>query len=352
MKKSIKVGSKSFLHLDGNTLYFDNEDKSEIYSNPYLMKDTVLDFDINEKGLLRIFTKDGNALTINFNNNEIIKDIKIVKKIYNASIFKKQILIIYDQTFTSSLIDFNGKIIEEYSDIKKQVRFCVFTSQLKALADSSLLYVKKIGENNWKRYKYREFYITHLINVNRHSEFGLTTQQNTRIFRKHFQTVFRSWAKNTVSLLQCPCRKHFYAHLDNEGLLRIGDNEGQYSIQENNITGICWDMGMLWGRNNNNIWKKISMTFDDQLFDLRSSKIEGLEAPLLINEQLKVIDVVETIIERPSLSQDIMKTLPSVAQQLKNGIIVKEALHSLETYINKIGSIEEMIGQLDLILPE
>jgi len=350
MRKSEKLGSYKFFHLTDNSLYYETLEGSNIYNFPFEMKENVLDFSISDNGHLKVFTKDGQAVVINVKKNSIVSNVNFSQKFYNASICKDEILAIKDQVFAPVLLNFDGKVMETYTDISKKVRFCIFTTQLQAVADSSLLYIKKVGNDEWKRYKYREFYITNLFNVNRNTEFGLTTPHNTRIFRKHFQSVFRSWAQNTVCLLQCPCRKHFYAHLDADGLLRVGDNEGEYSIQENQVSGICWDMGMLWARSKDGKWSKVALTHEDQIFDLRATHLNGLEAPLAIKDNGKVIDILETLIERPALSQEIMRVLPPIAQQLKNGIIVREAQKSLETYINKYQMIEEVIGQIGMIV--
>lgn len=350
LKISAKVGSNAFLHLDGKMLYLDSAKNSKPLKLSIDIKDKVLAFSLDEKGVIRIFTTDGNAITVTLEtlNNPTV--VNYNKEFFSASIFRHQILAIISGEYRPVLLDFKGNVLEEYSDIQKQVRFCIFTSQLKAVADSTLIYVKKSGEKEWHKSKYRDFYITHLINVNRQTEFGITTKTTTRVFRKHFQSTFRPWATDTVALLQCPSRRHFYAHLNNSGLLRIGDNEGEYSIQENGVTGICWDMGMLWTRNNEGKWHKCVLSFDDQLFDMRAEMLKGLETPLEVPTSGNVINVVEAIIERPAMSKEIMTVLPPIAQKLRQSTIINDAIKSLDTYISKSGQIDELLGQIDLAL--
>ncbi|EAY20924.1 hypothetical protein TVAG_437500 [Trichomonas vaginalis G3] len=350
LKISAKVGSNTFLHLDGKNLYLDTAEKSQLLKLSIDITDKVLSFSLDEKGVIRIFTSDGNAITVTLETLKKPTVFKYAKEFFSASIFRHQILAIISGEYRPILLDFKGNILEEYTDIQKQVRFCIFTSQLKAVADSTLIYVKKSGEKEWHKSKYRDFYITHLINVNRQTEFGITTKTTTRVFRKHFQSTFRPWATDTVALLQCPSRRHFYAHLNNAGLLRIGDNEGEYSIQENGVTGICWDMGMLWARNNNGKWHKCVLSFDDQLFDMRAQMLKGLETPLEVPSSGNVINVLEAIIERPAMSSEIMTVLPPIAQKLRQSTIINDALKSLDTYISKSGQIDKLLGQIDLAL--
>lgn len=364
LRKSMKVKSDTFLHLVGRDLYLDTVDGSSLLQTSVDISGKVLDFSIDEEGVIRIFTSDGNALQFTLENaTKEMKDPKNKKSklptiahfdgsFFSASIFRHQILAIIEGEWKATLLDFTGKVIQTYEEINKRVRFCLFTSQLKAVADSSVIFVKKSGEKGWVKSKFRDFFITNLMNVNRQTEFGLTTKTTTRIFRKEFQYIFRPWAVDTVALLECPCRRHFFAHLDNNGNLRIGDNEGEYSIQENDVTGICWDMGMLWARNSEAKWSKLVLSFDDQLFDMRASMLSGLEEHDEVRGKGNVIDIIERIIERPASSMEIMKVLPPVAQRLRKSLIVDEAISSLDTYIAKTGQIEELLGKIDLILPE
>ena len=364
MRKSAKIQSDTFLHLIGRDLFLDTSKGSDYFQLSINIIGKVLDFSVDEEGVIRIFTSDGNAIQVTLETaNKPLKESKSKqqnypaiasynKVFYNASIFRHQILAIIENEWKAVLLDFNGNVLLEYTEIPKKVRFCIFTSQLKAIADSSIIYVKKSGEKEWHKYKDRKLFITNLIHVNRQTEFAVITKTTTRIFRKQYQVAFRPWAKETVSLLQCPCRKHFYAHLDNNGLLRIGDNEEEYAIQENDVTGICWDMGMLWARNSESKWRKICLAYDDQLFDMRVSMLNGLEIQPKMQTSGNVIDVIERIIETPATSQEIMEVLPPIAQRLRKSRVINEAISSLDTYISKSGQIEELLGQIDLILPQ
>ena len=363
MRKSAKIQSDTFLHLIGRDLFLDTSNGSDYFQLSVDITGKVLDFSVDEEGVIRIFTSDGNAIQVTLEtaakslSKSKSKQQKYPaiasydKTFYNASIFRHQILAIIENEWKAVLLDFNGNVLLEYNEIPKKVRFCIFTSQLKAIADSSIIYVKKSGEKEWHKYKDRKLFITNLIHVNRQTEFAVITKTTTRIFRKQYQVAFRPWARETVALLQCPCRKHFYAHLDNNGLLRIGDNEQEYAIQENDVTGICWDMGMLWARNSESKWRKICLAYDDQLFDMRVSMLSGLEIKPEMQASGNVIDVIERIIETPATSDEIMKVLPPIAQRLRKSRVINEAISSLDTYISKSGQIEELLGQIDLILP-
>ena len=365
LTKSAKLKSDTFLHLIGRDLYLDSSDSTEFFTLSHVdITHNVLDFSVDEEGVIRIFTTTGDAIqvTLDSRNKKLSKPkskqqnyptlASYEQNFYNASIFRHQILAIIEGEWRAVLLDFNGNVLQQYEDIPKKVRFCIFTSQLKAIADSSIIYVKKSGETEWHKYKDRRLFTTNLIHVNRQTEFAVVTKTVTRIFRKQYQIAFRPWAKETVALLQCPCRKHFYAHLDSSGLLRIGDNEEEYAIQENDVTGICWDMGMLWARNREGKWRKICLSFDDQLFDMRVSKLSGLEITPEVQESGNVIDVIERIIETPATSMEIMKVLPPIAQRLRKSRVINEAISSLDTYISKSGQIEELLGQIDLVLPQ
>lgn len=357
MKKSYKIGNQTFIHLDGNTLLLDEEGSSKLFPFSKDLQDKVLDFFFNEpKRKLQIFTKDGEAITktlTDLSSGEE-KTISFDVQCKCASIYHRYVLFITND-LKPFLANFKGEIIEEFHDIGKSVGFCLLTSQLIALASSSQLYFRKYSSSGddyeWKTHKFRDFFVKNLISVNRQFEFGLMTTCNTRIcYYSLPQSIFRSWAKNTVCLLQCPCKRHFYAHLDSSGVLRIGDNKEDFTLQESNVTGICWEMGVLWARNENAIWHQVVMTYNDQLFDMRTTKLSEMEAKLNINDSGQVINILEALKERPALSQEILKVLPPIAQNLTNGVIVKEVKKSLDSYINKSDKIYELLGQIDLAL--
>ena len=350
MKKSIKIGNQTFLHLEGKTLLLDKDGTSAPYPFQKDLNDKILDFWFDEsERQLKVFTADGEGMIIKIDNDEKPKVISLETKCISASIYSNDILTI-TENYKPILLNFRGEIKEEYQ-LPKEVRFCLLTSQLRVLADSSLLFYRKVKSTEWKTHKFRQFLITHLINVNRQLEFGLTTSHNTRIC--HYsrpQAIFRNWAKNTVCLLQCPCTRHFYAHLDSDGVLRIGDNEADFTLQESDVTGICWEMGVLWARNSTSSWHRVVMVYDDQLFDMRTVSLAGMEAELNIQNTGQVINILEALKERPQLSQEIMSVLPPIAQNLTEGIVVNEVKRSLDAYIKKSDQIYELLGQIDLAL--
>ncbi|OHT06253.1 hypothetical protein TRFO_25734 [Tritrichomonas foetus] len=353
MKKSVKAGNQIFIHLVERTLLLDKDGKSEPYPFSVDLTDKILDFSFDEPNRqLRVFTTDGDAIITGLNSSSQPKTSSLGIPCICASIHSHEILAITNE-FRAVLLNFRCETKETYTEITKPVRFCLLTSQLKVLADSTLLYVRKTGSSNteWKKHKFHEFYVTHLIGVNRQLEFGLTTYHNTRIcHHSRPQSIFRSWAKNTVCLLQCPCTRKFYAHLDSSGILRIGDNEADFTLQEKNVTGICWEMGVLWARDNNANWHRVVMAYEDQLYDMRTTKLSGMEAELNIQSAGQVINILEALKERPALSQEIMAVLPPIAQNLTDGIIVNEVKKSLDAYIKKSDSIYELLGQIDLAL--
>ena len=225
------------------------------------------------------------------------------------------------------------------------------TGQIKALADSSCLMVLKAGRPEWGKHKFRNFYISQLVNINRQLEFGLITSHNTRICKARYQTVFRKWASNTTCLIQCPCTKHFYAHLDNKNVLRIGDSESDYTLQETNVTGICWNMGVLWVRSVDCNWRGIVLSYNDQLYDLRINKLSQLEAPLnFTSNNNTIVDILDCFKERPALSKEMFKVLRPLSQNLNNGIIVQESKCTLDSYIKKGEQINRLLGQIDFAL--
>lgn len=356
MKKSIKAGKQTFIHLEGNTLLLDKEGNSSLLKMKNIdLQDKVLDFSFDEPTrLLRIFTKDGDAIKTtlydNSDNDEKITSLNI--QCICASIYSHDVLMITNE-YKPLLANFKGEIKYDFPEITKPLRFCLLTSQLVALADSSQLYYRKISTNDseFKTHKFRDFFIKGLMSVNRQLEFGLITSQNTRIC--HYsrpQIIFRNWAKNTVCLLQCPSTRRFYANLDSNGILRIGDNEKDFTIQESNVTGICWEMGVLWARDEQTSWHRVLLAYNNQLFDMRTTKLSEMEAQLNIKDAGQVINILEALKERPALSQEIMTVLPPIAQNLTNGVIVKEVKKSLESYINKSDKIYELLGQIDLAL--
>jgi hypothetical protein len=350
MKKCIKVGNETFLCLQEQTLWIDCSGSTTQYAFPIDLTSKILDFDFEETTrTLRAFTTDGQAVTTPLDTPAEATAISFDQIFISASIYDLEVLAITAE-FKPFLLDFKGNIVQEYPEIVKQVRYCLLNGTLKALADSSVLYVRKSRTSAWEKHKFRDFFIKSLMNVNRHMEFGLTTSQNTRIVRNRFQSVFRGWAKDSVSLLQCPSSRHFYAHLDKDGLLRIGDNDSDFSLQEMNCSGICWDLGVLWSRNLGGEWHRVVLAFNDELYDLRCVKLDGMERPLKIEDSGKVIDVLETLKERPTMSKEVLKVLPAIAQDLRDGLYIQEAKVSLDVYIKKSEAIQEVLGQIELVL--
>lgn len=367
MRKSLKCSGDTFLSLSGRSLYIDKNGKSSIFTiKKSKLSDCVLDFSINDMfSTVNIITTDGNFISVNINNFKEVVVNNCGFKLVSASICNDKALIIASDTYKVLLMDFQCNVIEDYTenfarkrnDTKNQYihnRFCILTPHLKAVADSSVLHIKREDEEDagWVRHKFRDSFITSLINVNNTYEIGLTTQQNTRIFRKRSQTIFRSWAHDTISLLQCPCKHHYYAHLDKDGHLLVGDNESEFSIQEDSVTGICWDMGILWARDQDARWKKLLFSFNEQLFDLRVSRLSELEEPVPVKSKGHIIEVIETIIDRPAVSTEILNILPSIAQELKESYLIDDAIHSLETYVSKSEGILKLMGQIEMILPK
>jgi hypothetical protein len=232
MKKCAKIGNQRFLCLDGQTLILDDHGSTGPYPFSVDLAGKVLDFSHDPNlNLLRVFTTDGDAITLSNDTDSAPTVFSFSSPFIAASIHNTEILAI-SMTYVPSLLNFEGDVLEEYPAIRKPVRFCFLSGAVKALADSTVLYTQKYTSTEWTRDKTRDFYIKALIDVNRHLEFGLVTTRGTRIVRNAYQTVFRDWAKETVSLIQCPCSRHFYAHLDKSGNLRVGDSEADLTLGE------------------------------------------------------------------------------------------------------------------------
>lgn len=357
LRRSSKIGNQSFLILNGNTLFLDVNGHSDLYPFSRNLENQILDYSFTEPTRqIRVFTKDGVLITttIQLDSNKHKKPKEEIYETHleciSASFNSKELLVI---TSESKPILFNSQMEpNEFPEITKQVRFCLLTSQLIVLADSSIVFVHKKGsEDGWIKHKYRDYFIKSLIPVNRQHEFGLATTANTRIC--HYsrpQSIFREWAKNTVSLIQCPSQRHFYAHLDSEGILRIGANKEDFTLQEVNVSAICWEMGVLWAKNDDANWHRVVMAYNDQLYDMRTTKLAEMETKPNIKDSGQVINILEALKERPALAPEIMTVLPPIAQNLTNGIIVKEVKRSLDSYIKKSDKVYELLGQIDLAL--
>lgn len=350
MRKSVKAGNRTFIHLTDETLYLDQNGSSELFPLPFDAKGKVLDFFYDgDDRKVKIITKDGKGITSCLDDLSDPTIVQFDMQFISASISYDNAVVV-DSEYLGQMINFSGEVLEKYTDIPQQMRFCLYTDKLVALADSSVIHVHKENEDCWHVTKFRQFFIRSLFNVNSEKEFGVKTSVNTRICRRRFQTVFRSWAINTECLLRCPCERQYFAHLDKDGTLRVGDNESDFTFQESNVTGICWEMGILWYRDTDAKWTQLVMAFQDQLFDLRTTKLEGMEAQLKVNDTGKVVEILEALRERPAMAPEIMKILPPVAQTLTAGIIVNEVKYSLDAYIKKGESIYELLGQIELAL--
>ena len=355
MKKCVKVGNRSFLCLGDRTLYIDRESGSapfEFISDVHdRVQGKILDFSFDEPSReLRVVTSDGDAVSMELEGDDTTKIASFEKPFVAASIHNDLILAIEDKTYVAMLLNFEGMLVREI-DIEKP-RFCLLTGQIIALADSSMSYISKfsLDPRDWKQHKFRDYFVLGILDVNRQTEFGVVTTKNTRIVRSRYHTIFRNWATETVCLLQCPRSKHFYAHLGRDGTLRIGDNEADYSLQEEGCTGICWDLGVLWSRSADGAWHRLVLAFRDELYDLRATRLSGMEATLTIEDAGQVLDIIEAMIERPALSKEILRVLPAIAQNLTSGVYVSDAKRSLDCYIRKSEPIHELIGQIDMVI--
>lgn len=355
MKKCVKIGNQSFLCLSERTLFLDSESGSGPFSFlsdiQQRVQGKILDFSFDEPTReLRVFTSDGDAVSADLSGDHTTKLASFERAFISASIHGDLILAIEDTTYTAMLLNFDGMLVREL-DVEKP-RFCLLTGQLIALADSSMSYVAKfsLDPHEWKQHKFRDYFVQGILDVNRQTEFGVVTTKNTRIVRARYHTIFRNWATETVCLLQCPGSKHFYAHLSRDGTLRVGDNEADYSLQESGCTGVCWDLGVLWARSTEGQWHRLVLAFRDELYDLRATKLEGIEAPLAIEDAGQVLDIVEAMIERPALAKEVSRVLPAIAQNLTSGAYVGDAKRSLDCYIRRSEAIHELVGQIDMVL--
>jgi hypothetical protein len=138
--------------------------------------------------------------------------------------------------------------------------------------------------------------------------------------------------------------------LDRAGLLRIGDSECDFTIQETARTAVCWELGVLWARSADARWDRIVIAYNGAVYDLRPTHLAGLESPLVIEDNGKVLAVLEALRERPALAKEILPVLPIVAQNLTDGVIVREAKRSLECYVQKCEQVHRLLGQIDLVL--
>jgi hypothetical protein len=91
-------------------------------------------------------------------------------------------------------------------------------------------------------------------------------------------------------------------------------------------------------------------TFSDELFDLRCVKLEGIERELEVKDSGKVIDVLDSLKEYHAMSQEVLRFLSAIAQDLRDSIFVKEVGDGLDAYIGKAVIVEYVPGQIDLLL--
>jgi uncharacterized protein YeeX (DUF496 family) len=75
-----------------------------------------------------------------------------------------------------------------------------------------------------------------------------------------------------------------------------------------------------------------------------------MERELQIKDSGKVIDILENLKERPAMSKEVLGVLPAIAQDLRDGVFVKEVRDNLDGYIRKSVIVEEVLGQIDLVL--
>jgi hypothetical protein len=150
-----------------------------------------------------------------------------------------------------------------------------------------------IQNRDWGKHKFRQFSMKGEVSVNRDMKFGLLRTKNARLMCDRFQSVFRPWAQDTLALLQCPCSRALYAHLDHARLLCLGDDDCDFTIQETARTAINWELGVLRARSAAAGWDRIVVTHNGAVHDLRPTRLAGLESPL--------------VIERPSLESYIPK---------------------------------------------
>ncbi|KAH0794587.1 hypothetical protein GPJ56_001612 [Histomonas meleagridis] len=352
MRKSCSIGKSTFIHLDTRNLSLDTPNGTGPFPFDFEANDKILDFWFDQsQRTLRLFTTDGICALIDLETFKTVDMHTIEQTFIAASIYQKKTIAI-DKDYHAKLYDSKGEVLEDYSNFEPQFRFCLYTSQLKVLADSTDLMILKAGHSEWKRSKYRDFFIKNLINVNRQIEFGLITSRYTRIYYKSSQRIFRNWASKTKCLIQCPCSRHFFAHLDSDGIMRVGDDSSDFIFQESDVSGICWEMGVLWARSLEGVWHGVVMSYNDQLYDLRTVMLSQLEPPIDLQGTGRIVRILEAFKERPAMSKDMMMFLPPISQNMTDGIIVDEAKYSLDAYIKKSEQINEILGKLELALKD
>lgn len=351
MKKSINIGNSTFLHFDGESLHVDSCDGSAPYPLTLASGELVLDFSYDPSArVVRVVTSAGRAVTCSAATHEPVESHSFGERLISASIHRRSFLAV-TAAYKAKVMCFDGRVTDDYAFLEPSFRFCLMTGQIRALADSSCLMVLRAGRSEWERYKFRTFYITNLVSINRQIEFGLITTNNTRIFKARYQTKFRAWAQHTACLIQCPCTRHFYAHLDSSGVLRVGDSESDFALQETGVSGVCWNMGTLWVRSGDGRWRGIVLCHNDELFDLRLERLQQLEAPLIFAPGPgAVADVLAAFRERPALSKEMLRVLRPLSQNLQSGIIVQESKCTLDSYIKKGEQINRLLGQIDFAL--
>jgi hypothetical protein len=352
MRKAVKVGNQTFLFLDRQTLLIDRDEMSSPYPFPIDLAGKILDFwfDSSTRSL-RVFTTEGDAISVVLDSEEDAVVLSFREPFISASVYRNEILAI-SAAFRPKLLNCKGELVHDYPEIKKGVRFCLLNGQLKILGDSSFVYVKKSKIVGWEKHRFRDVFVKGIVDTNRQGEFGIVTARNTRILRDGFQKVLRPWAQNTVALLQCPGSRRTCAHLDEAGFLRIGDIDSDFTIQEGGRTALCWELGVLWARSVDARWKRVVIMHNGAVYDLRPTHLEGLESPLVIEDNGKVLAILDALRERPALAKELLGLLPAIAQNLTDGIIVKEVKQSLSAYVQKSEEVHRLLGQIDLVLDQ
>ena len=344
MKVSFKVGSQFFIHLDEGKVYFDKNGESCVFSLPK----TPIDIFFSEPNILEILTSDCHAITVDTETGDIINDIGFKEELISGSIWGDHAIVINKSNEVLE-ITFDGKIVNNFEFPNKNF-YCLLTSKIRVVADYTRIYYNNYSSERWYSIKLRDYHIQGIFNTNRGNQFGILTSIGCKLFRNGYVSDFKSWARSTISMIQCPSSKMHYAHLSKEGLLKVGDASNDFAFQEVNITGICWDLGILWVRNQTGQWKKALLVYQGQIYDLRATSIESLAHPVKYTQEDSVAEIVTDLANRPGVSKEVYSILPSVSHHLVEGRIIKEASDSLNSYINQEDEIYQLLGKIDLVL--
>jgi hypothetical protein len=350
MRKAVKIGSQAFVFLDEQTLFLDRDQTTIPYPFPLDVTNKVLDFSLDESTRsLKAFTTDGDAIILVIDSNADATICSFGQPFIAASIHDNEILAISND-YRAFLYNFQGEQVKDFPEIHKHVCFCFLSGTLKAVADSSRLYVRKAKSRAWEKHKFREVQIKSILDVGRHMEFALIAGYSTRIVRDGFQTFFRSWARQTVALLRCPIARPVYAHLDPLGRLRIGTADGDCEFEEPDVAAACWEFGVLWARGGDRKWRRLLLALRDELYDLRPTRLEHMEVPLAIQGPGRVVKVLNALRHAPALAREVLEVLPPIAQDITDGAIVGDVKQALDEYITRTGAVQQLLGQIDLVL--